>query len=296
MTATAAGAGRALALLLAINLFNYLDRFVLAAVLPKIAADPAVGPLSKAEQGLLATAFMVAYLAFSPLFGWLGDRGRRWLLVGVGVVLWSLASGASGLATGYVMLLLTRCLVGVGEAAYGPVAPSVLSDLYPIETRGKVMAWFYVAIPVGGALGFLFGGLVADSPLGWRWAFLLVVPPGLVLGLLCFLMRETPVGANDGGGEPRRSPTAADYRVLVRVPSYVLNTVATTALSFTVGGIATWMPTYIYERQAFYQWTDEARDVGRPRRPATTGKGGLFLGSPRRSSIASSKAVSSPQM
>ena len=215
MTATAAGANRALALLLAINLFNYLDRFVLAAVLPKIAADPAVGPLSKAEQGALATAFMVAYLAFSPIFGWLGDRGKRWLLVGVGVTLWSLASGASGLASGYVMLLLTRCFVGVGEAAYGPVAPSVLSDLYPIETRGKVMAWFYVAIPVGGAFGFLFGGLIADStfggllahPLGWRWAFLLVVPPGLILGGLCFLMRDTPIGA--GGGVPPGRPGAA---------------------------------------------------------------------------------------
>src|SRR5215468_8331617 len=112
------GAGYALALLLGINLFNYIDRYVLAAVLPKVAADPEIGPLSKAAQGRLATGFVVAYLLFSPVFGWLGDRTSRWLLVGVGVILWSLASGGSGLAVGYAMLLVTRCFVGVGEAAY----------------------------------------------------------------------------------------------------------------------------------------------------------------------------------
>lgn len=252
------GARSALALLLAINLFNYLDRYVLAAVLPKIAADPEIGPLSKAAQGRLATAFVVAYLVFSPVFGWLGDRVSRWLLVGVGVIVWSLASGGSGLATGYVMLLLTRCFVGVGEAAYGPVAPSVLSDLYPVSRRGRVMAWFYMAIPLGSALGYLFGGVIASS-LGWRWAFYMVVIPGVTLGVLCFLMREPPVGLADAS-QPTRKPGLKDYKLLARIPSYVFNSVATTALCFSVGGIAYWMPTYVYEREAFYAWADDTRD------------------------------------
>jgi MFS family permease len=258
-SAPARGAGYALALLLAINLFNYADRYVLAAVLPKVAADPAIGPLSKAAQGRLATAFVVAYLVFSPVFGWLGDRVSRWLLVGIGVILWSLASGGSGLATGYVMLLLTRGFVGIGEAVYGPVAPSVLSDLYPVDRRGRVMAWFYMAIPLGSALGYLFGGLIASSPLGWRWAFYLVVGPGVLLGILCFLMREPPVGQADAA-VPTRKPTLKDYKLLAAIPSYVLNTIATTALCFAVGGVAYWMPTYVYEREAFYAWTDAARD------------------------------------
>jgi MFS family permease len=109
-------------------------------------------------------------------------------------VLWSLASGASGMATTFVALLLTRCLVGIGEAAYGPVAPAIISDLYPVKIRGRVLARFYVAIPVGSALGYVLGGWVANSGIGdwgaavlgakaesWRWAFYLVVPPGILL-------------------------------------------------------------------------------------------------------------------
>ena len=97
-------------------------------------------------------------MLLSPVFGRLGDTWSRWGLVGIGVIVWSLASGASGLATGFWVLLVTRCFVGVGEAAYGPVAPAMLSDLYPERHRGKVMAWFYMAIPVGSALGFVIGG------------------------------------------------------------------------------------------------------------------------------------------
>src|SRR5262245_43830516 len=120
------GARTMLVLLLLINLFNYIDRQVLSAVLPKLEAQFTPNdPRAKTKMGALTTAFMVAYMVLAPVFGWLGDRSSRWLLVGVGVILWSLATGASGLAFSYFMLLLTRCFVGVGEAAYGPVAPGI---------------------------------------------------------------------------------------------------------------------------------------------------------------------------
>ena len=192
------GARSALTLLLAINLFNYIDRQVLAGVLPRIEEAFLKGDVdAKTKLGWLTTAFLVSYMVLSPLFGWLGDRMSRWLLIGVGVIAWSLASGASGLAESYMMLLLTRCFVGVGEAAYGPTAPGVISDLYPVSVRGSKLAWFYAAIPVGSALGYVLGGQMADSSLGWRWAFYVVVPPGLLLGLLCYLMREPPRGQAD---------------------------------------------------------------------------------------------------
>src|SRR5262249_39974985 len=150
---------------LSINLFNYIDRQVLAAVVPALEneffpKDPATGlrpPDTAEDLGLLATAFMVSYMVIAPVFGWLADRMAPWLLVGVGVILWSLASGGSGLAATYMILLLTRCCVGIGEAAYGPVAPTLISDLYPKEHRGYVLAWFYMAIPVGSALGYVIG-------------------------------------------------------------------------------------------------------------------------------------------
>src|SRR5229473_6343685 len=203
------GARAALILLLAINLFNYLDRYVLAAVvenikeeLPKVAVPDWLLRLFGSDPthtliGLLAMAFMATYMLTAPFFGWMAERVSRWRLVGIGVAVWSLASGASGLATTFGILFLTRCLVGVGEGAYGPIAPDMISDLYPVKVRGRVLAWFYMAIPVGSALGYVLGSAIGSSSLGWRWAFYLVVPPGLLLGLACFFMKEPVRGLED---------------------------------------------------------------------------------------------------
>jgi len=256
----ASGAYLALTLLLAINLLNYIDRYILAGVLPKVQTDPALmaannnEPLSYTQVGALAPAFVWAYALFSPLFGWLGDRWKRWFIVGLGVILWSFASGGTGLATGFLMLFLTRCMVGIGEAAYGPVAPTVLSDMFPVSRRGTIMALFYMAIPVGSAIGFLYGGVIADSSLGWRWAFYLVVPPGILLGVLCFFMKEPPIGLADAVAT--RKATRADYLLLPKIPSFVCNTIAATGMSFAIGGMSYWMPTYIYDREAGFEWTD----------------------------------------
>jgi MFS family permease len=288
------GARAALTLLLLINLFNYIDRQVLSATIPKIeqqllprpfgsAAQAAIGsglvviedkvlPIgpggtNKGRLGLLTTAFIVAYMLTAPLFGWLADHMARWHLVGLGVILWSVASGASGLAgtfaeepwslTGpglvigtFGFLLATRCFVGVGEAAYGPVAPAMLSDLYPIRMRGYIMSWFYVAIPVGSALGFVLGGQMAQH-FGWPWAFYAVVPPGLLLGLICFCMPEPPPGASDLGDVPARKATIKDYAILLKTPSYVFACLGMAAMTFAMGGIAAWMPDYVHSyRQA----------------------------------------------
>src|SRR2546423_12584493 len=185
----------AVALLLCINLFNYIDRYVLAAVEPDIGAEffgmKRDDPATLEKTGSLATAFLISYMLTAPLFGWLADRISRWLLVGISVILWSLATGASGLAGTFAILLITRLFVGVGEAGYGPAAPTIISDLYPIERRGAVLAWFYMAIPVGSALGYAWGGLF-DAWHGWRWAFYAVVPPGIVLGILSLMRRDAP--------------------------------------------------------------------------------------------------------
>jgi MFS family permease len=222
-------------------------------------------------------------MLLAPVFGWLADRMSRWWLVGIAVILWSLASGASGLAPGvalatgvatpYALLFVTRCFVGVGEAAYAPVAPTMLSDLYPVQRRGQILAWFYAAIPVGAALGYVLGGQITKH-FGWEWAFYSVVPPGLVLGMWCFLMREPPRGQADHPAAPapqKQEPAAAghapaaasrkarwaDYVVLLKTPSYVLNTIGYTAQTFVLGGIAAWMPKYI----SIYRRAGDLADV-----------------------------------
>ncbi|HLN30724.1 MAG TPA: MFS transporter [Gemmataceae bacterium] len=253
------GARAALILLLSINLFNYIDRQVLAAVLPPIESEffpqgEGRDPYAEAKLGSLQTAFMVSYMLIAPIFGWMADRTSRWWLIGVGVILWSLASGGSGwipthlagLATPFVLLLVTRCFVGVGEAAYGPAAPTIISDLYPVAVRGKVLAWFYAAIPVGSALGFAVGGISLKITPEWRYAFYAVVPPGLLLGLVCFFMREPPRGQADMSHEtPSRKGRLKDCVTFLKTPSYVLNTLGMTAMTFALGGMAFWMPRYI---------------------------------------------------
>ena len=149
------------------------------------AADDA----AMAKMGLLAFVFMCSYMVLAPVFGWLADRFSRWLIIAFGVALWSLASGASGLAGTFTALVVTRVFVGVGEAAYGPAAPTIISDLYPVEKRGRMLSFFYVAIPVGSAIGYAFGGGVGQH-WGWRWPFYLVTLPGLILAGLCLFMPD----------------------------------------------------------------------------------------------------------
>jgi MFS transporter, Spinster family, sphingosine-1-phosphate transporter len=239
------GAWTTLALLLTINLFNYIDRYILAAVLPRIRHDFLAGdPNQFGKAGWLFPAFLISYMCTAPIFGWLADRVSRWWLIGISVAIWSLASGWSGLAASFAVLLCTRAFVGIGEAGYGPAAPTILSDLYPIERRGRILSYFYLAMPVGAALGYAFGGKISDS-LGWRSAFYLVVPPGLILAALCFFMRD-PRERSTSSKLLRQRATLSDYIGLGRTKSYLINTAAMTAMTFAIGGMAAWVPDYIY--------------------------------------------------
>jgi MFS transporter, Spinster family, sphingosine-1-phosphate transporter len=258
----APGARLALLLLVLINLFNYIDRQVLAAVEPSIRKEffpPTRDPNTGEEQenrdgyfymGLLSTAFLVTYMLTAPVFGWLANRMRRWVLIGIGVIIWSLASGGSGLAGFFLLMLLTRCFVGVGEAAYGPVAPDMISDLYPKSRRGQVLAWFYAAIPFGGALGYALGDGVMRLSGSWRVPFYCVVAPGLALGLWCFLMPEPVRGLSEEATVGTRKERWSDYKILFQTPSYLLNTLGMTAMTFAMGGLAFWAPGYFEYRNA----------------------------------------------
>ncbi len=263
------GAKLALTLLLLLNLLNYIDRQILAAVIPYLKTEffaPGqdhgwlvnnllswLGGIlgsdnpENAMMGLLAMAFMLSYMFMAPVFGALPIK--RWTLVAVAGALWSIATGLCGMATGFAVLLLTRALVGVGEAGYGPIAPTLIADYFPQSRRSAVLSWFYAAIPVGSALGFILGGLVAAA-WGWQWAFYVVVPPGLILAAACYFMREPRVGQFDGvaytAEPPKRIGLWTAYGQLIRNPSYVLCTLGMAAMTFAIGGIGFWMPDYVH--------------------------------------------------
>jgi len=240
-------ARRALALLLVINLFCYLDRYILAAVIPEIKKEFLAGdPDANGHAGLLTTAFIFSYMLTAPIFGWLADRYSRWIIIAASVSLWSLASGYTGFATGFVVLLCTRAFLGIGEAGYGPAAPTIISDLYPVEKRGQVLAWFFMAIPVGSALGYVLGGVIQHA-LGWRWAFFLVTPPGLALAAICLFMPEPRELKLADTKEKKPHPKLSDYKKLLKIPSLMTNIFAQTAMTFAIGGLSVWAPTYIVE-------------------------------------------------
>jgi predicted MFS family arabinose efflux permease len=232
----------ALAILTGLNFLNYVDRFIPAAVMPAIIGSLR---LTDAQAGLLSTLFIVTYSLISPLAGYLADRRPRFRLAALGVLVWSAATFGSGLAPTFVALVVARALTGVGEASYTVVTPSLVADFYPAGRRGRALALFYAAIPVGSALGYVLGGLINER-LGWRWAFFMAGLPGMALALAMIFLRDPQRGGMDAAPAAPPAPAAArpSLRVLARYPSFLFNTAAQTIYTFVVGGLASWMPTY----------------------------------------------------
>ena len=235
-------AGRVLAVLTLVNLLNYLDRFIVSALVESLRADLW---LTDTRLGWLMTGFIVVYMLASPVFGVLGDRRARPPLLALGVALWSVATLLSGVARSYWALLAARAAVGIGEAAYGTISPGLLADHFGPARRGRAYAMFFAAIPVGSALGYVVGGLV-DRNLGWRAAFFIAGAPGLILALYCLRLADPPRGASErtwviGGA----GGIAATYRRLVGNRPYVLTVLGYAAYTFAVGGMAFWMPAFL---------------------------------------------------
>ncbi|MDD3580803.1 MAG: MFS transporter, partial [Desulfobacca sp.] len=235
---------RAILILTGLNLLDYLDRYVIAALATPIKLE--LG-LSDRAFGLLGTAFFLVYLMSSPVFGYLGDRWGRIRLMATGAVLWSLATSLAAWVSTYSGLLVARGLVGLGEASFGTLAPAYLADVLPITRRARYLGLFYATIPVGAALAYYFGGQVGHC-WGWRWAFLLAGLPGLGLGLLVFtLPKQSTPGApvsesSQTGGVGQPLLVAAE---LWKIPTFRRVTLGYGLLTFALGGLAFWMPRFL---------------------------------------------------
>lgn len=273
-----AGAGLALAVLTLTNFFNYLDRYVVSALVESLKRSEL--RLSDAELGALATGFILVYMLASPLFGTLGDRGKRPRLIAAGVAIWSVATALGGLARRFATLFLARSSVGVGEAAYGTIAPALLADAFPPERRGRVFAVFYAAIPIGSAAGYMLGGLI-DQHFGWRAAFFVAGAPGLALAWLASRLPDPPRGGQDGAGafvHAHGAPPRGAFRTYLGLFAnrpYRLTILGYAAYTFALGALAFWTPAFL------------ERERGMSRGAATvefgaivvaTGFAGTFLG------------------
>ncbi|XP_054155454.1 protein spinster homolog 3-like [Oppia nitens] len=234
------------AILFVINLLNYMDRFTVAGVLSKIESYYS---LSHGQSGLLQTSFIVCYMIFAPLFGYLGDRYSRKLIMIFGILFWSVTTfiGSFVPQNWTPMFFLLRALVGVGEASYSTIAPTIIADLFAPVMRSKMLAIFYFAIPVGSGLGYIVGTGVAGITGNWKDA-LRVTP---VLGIVCtamiyFFVREPKRGESEGITEQcEQTKVMDDIRYLLTVPSYLWSTVGFTCVCFAVGALSWWAPTFM---------------------------------------------------
>jgi MFS family permease len=232
-----------LVLLTGLNFLNYLDRFVLSAVLKPLKDDL---QLSHLVGGSLGFVFLLGFFATSPLFGLWSDRAReggRKNLIVLGVLVWSAATIASGLARGPWSLIAARAVVGVGEASYVTIAPTLIDDVAPPGKKGSWLAIFYTAIPVGSAMGYIVGGVVQSLTHDWRKAFFVAGVPGIVLALLCLLLVEPP-----SSGPRERPDFFRALGVLFSRPLYRATVLGQCAYTFAIGGFAFWAPDYVATR------------------------------------------------
>jgi len=232
-----------LAVLTGLNLFNYMDRAVLNAVRTPLADEL---HLNYNQSGLIATAFMLGYFITSPIFGYLGDRFSRKWLIAAGIFIWSLGTLLTGMASTFMILLAFRVMVGVGEASYATISPGLISDTFDTKKRNNALTIFFLAIPVGYALGYIFGGRMAGAH-GWRSAFIWAGAPGLGLALILLPFKEAVRGSKDpdGADNPHSIPKLADVIKLFSNPAYQLVVWGYVAYTFALGAFSFWGPNFL---------------------------------------------------
>lgn len=245
MTAAKLYPRTALALLTALNLLNYIDRSVLFAVQDLVKAE---FHRSDAAFGLLTSVFFIFYMCAAPFMGPLSLRFSRKRVIVAGALVWSMATLLTAVTTNFNQLLIRHTLVGIGEASFVILSPTFVADMFPVEKRGRVMGVFYLAIPVGTALGYLLGGVMGPA-YGWRAPFYVGAAPGVLLALLLLLIPEPPLGQFDA--PESKTPERDTVKSLIRNPAFVTATLGMAMMTFALGGLQVWMPTFLHRAHGY---------------------------------------------
>lgn len=198
------------------------------------------------QGGLLQTAFVLSYMICAPIFGFMGDRySRRWIMA-LGVALWSATTLLGSFMNGYGWFLTFRALVGIGEASYSTIAPTIISDLFVRDLRSKMLAMFYFAIPVGSGLGYIVGSETAKALGSWRWALRVTPILGIAAVVLIFLTKEPERGHSEGSLNMEVTSYGEDLKAIGKNRSFMLSTLGFTCVAFVAGALAWWGPKFIY--------------------------------------------------
>ena len=229
----------ALALLTALNLFNYIDRSVLFAVQELIKKEFHRSDLA---FGMLSSVFFIFYMCAAPFMGPLAERFSRKPVIIVGALIWSGATLLTAFTHDFTGLVIRHTLVGIGEASFVILSPTFVADMFPENQRGRVMGVFYLAIPVGTAMGYVIGGMLGPA-YGWRTPFYVGAAPGALLALLLLFIPEPRLGQFD---HLEKSPNRDTLRGLARNPAFLTATLGMAMLTFALGGLQVWMPTFLH--------------------------------------------------
>ncbi|XP_073403373.1 protein spinster homolog 1 [Dendrobates tinctorius] len=246
-----------------INLLNYMDRFTVAGVLTEIGNAFSI---HDGSSGLIQTVFICSYMVLAPVFGYLGDRWNRKYIICAGISFWSIITLCSSFIPNqyFPLFLLTRGLVGVGEASYSTIAPTIIADLFVADQRTRMLSVFYFAIPVGCGLGYIAGSKVAIAAnKNWHWALRVTPGLGLIAVLLViFFVKEPPRGAVERKSDKPLSttPWLADVKALLKNRSFMLVTLGFTTVAFVTGALALWAPSFLTRARTVLYKTDPHQD------------------------------------
>jgi MFS family permease len=229
----------ALALLTALNLLNYIDRSVLFAVQDLIKEE---FHRSDAAFGMLTSVFFIFYMCTAPFMGPLSRRFSRRSVIIAGALLWSAATLLTAYTHNFTELVIRHTIVGIGEASFVILSPTFVADMFPENQRGRVMGIFYLAIPVGTAMGYVLGGLLGPTH-GWRAPFYVGAAPGAVLALCMLFINEPPLGQFD---HPESAPDRSTLKGLAKNPAFLTATFGMAMMTFALGGLQVWMPTFLH--------------------------------------------------
>ncbi|VDK80409.1 unnamed protein product [Litomosoides sigmodontis] len=232
-----------------------MDRFTVAGVLTEVQAFFSIDDTG---AGSLQTVFIIFYMVVAPLCGFLGDRfHRKWIMI-IGVTTWILAVLASSFvpANLFWLFLLLRGVVGIGEASYAIIAPTIIADIFPTSVRSRAIMFFYFAVPIGSGMGYITSSNVSSLLGGWQWG-LRVTP---FLGVLCILftilvMKEPKRGEAENVAISNLEKTSywEDIKAICKISTYVNATLAYTSVVFATGTLSWWGPVAIEHSIAMRQ-------------------------------------------
>jgi len=231
-------------LLVFINLINYMDRYTISAVLPEIQLFYGI---DDTKSGMLSTSFILSFMVLAPIFGYLGDRYNRLVIMSGGILFWAATTLAGSFvpAAYFDVFITLRALVGVGEASYSTIAPTIIADMFTNEWRTGMLTIFYFAIPAGAGLGFIVAGYVEQATGNWQDVLRITPALGLVSVVLLWviLRNDPPRGEAEGATSLKNTGWLSDLYHIVRNKSFVFSCLGYTAQCFIVGAVSFWVPT-----------------------------------------------------